>query len=171
MDESRTWHLVRTAPSMMGRALDTLKEQGIPTVVPRTVAVGHREGRPYLRRAQMFHRTVFVGVEGAADLDGKVPTARGVTRVLRNPTRADMAPMTISGPDMAAFVAAIGITEKRKPAGIAAGDRVVVQAGPFASFPAMVEEVLPNERLKVAVQIFGRATPFECGHADVRPID
>lgn len=49
------------------------------------------------------------------------------------------------------------------------GDEVVVTNGPFASFPGVVEHVvnLPLEkldastRIKVAVNIFGRATPVE----------
>ncbi|MBR1198842.1 hypothetical protein JQ574_22860 [Bradyrhizobium sp. AUGA SZCCT0158] len=49
------------------------------------------------------------------------------------------------------------------------GESVVVNHGPFASFPGIVEEGLdvPIEkmdasmRIKVAVQIFGRATPVE----------
>lgn len=49
------------------------------------------------------------------------------------------------------------------------GDRVIVNNGPFSSFPGIVEEGLdvPIEkldasmRIKVAVNIFGRATPVE----------
>lgn len=49
------------------------------------------------------------------------------------------------------------------------GDNVVVTDGPFASFPGIVEEGLdvaieklePSMRIKVAVNIFGRATPVE----------
>lgn len=49
------------------------------------------------------------------------------------------------------------------------GDSVIVTDGPFASFPAIVEEGLdvaieklePSMRIKVAVNIFGRATPVD----------
>lgn len=52
---------------------------------------------------------------------------------------------------------------------LAVGDEVIVNNGPFASFPGIVEEGLdvPIEkldasmRIKVAVNIFGRATPVE----------
>ena len=57
----------------------------------------------------------------------------------------------------------------------ALGEKVVITNGPFASFPGIVEESidLPIEkldaatRIKVAVQIFGRATPVALEHWQV----
>jgi transcriptional antiterminator NusG len=49
------------------------------------------------------------------------------------------------------------------------GDEVMVTSGPFASFPGIVErgvdipieELDPSTRIKVAVNVFGRATPLD----------
>ncbi len=44
----------------------------------------------------------------------------------------------------------------------AVGDQVKINEGPFASFSGSVQEVYADKsRLRVMVQIFGRATPVE----------
>lgn len=51
------------------------------------------------------------------------------------------------------------------------GESVTVMDGPFATLPASISEIMPEQaRLKVLVSIFGRETPVELAFAQVQKI-
>ena len=53
----------------------------------------------------------------------------------------------------------------------AIGESVTVMDGPFATLPASISEIMPEQaKLKVLVSIFGRETPVELSFAQVQKI-
>lgn len=56
------------------------------------------------------------------------------------------------------------------PKWLQVGGKVEVDDGPFATLRAIIEDILPNERLKVVVDFLGRPTPVELELAQVRQI-
>jgi len=77
---------------------------------------------------------------------------------------ADNRPMAISDAEAARIIHQVqeGIERPKPSVSFEVGEQVRVSDGPFASFNGVVEEVDDaRSRLKVAVSIFGRATPVE----------
>jgi transcription termination/antitermination protein NusG len=77
---------------------------------------------------------------------------------------ADNKPMAISDAESARIIHQVqeGIERPKPSVSFEVGEQVRVSDGPFASFNGVVEEVDDaRSRLKVAVSIFGRATPVE----------
>ncbi|GJD88204.1 Transcription termination/antitermination protein NusG [Methylobacterium hispanicum] len=179
IDTSLLWHMARTAPRMGDRARRALREIEVATFLPRASEVVVRRGRRVIRHTPLIIRTVFIGVRDEAHL-AEVRSQPGIAEIVSHPeAEAGLAgnvqqivrrPARLDPGDLQRFIDALAAGEIVQPVGVRVGSSVVVMTGPFASFPATVEAILPGDRLRVAVSIFGRPSAVELGMADVQAV-
>jgi len=179
IDTTLSWHIARTLPRMGARALKALEGAEIATYLPRASEVVVRRGRRVVRRTPLLMRTVFIGVRNDDHL-GQARTATGIAEIVSHPEPEDgptgniasivMRPARLDPADLQRFVNALAKGEIVEPMGLKVGQSVLVLDGPFASFPAVVEAILPSDRVKVAVSIFGRPSPVELDIAQVQAV-
>ncbi|MCJ2080731.1 hypothetical protein MKK49_05500 [Methylobacterium sp. J-090] len=171
------WFIAKTKPRMGDRALRALQNAQAVTYQPRVSEVVVRRGRRVVRHAPMLVRTVFIGVQDLDHLD-IVKGSDGVAEIVCRPVEDTtlpgnieslvLKPARLDADGLQQFVDVIARGEIVEPVGVKIGQSVVVTEGPFASFPAVVEEVLPHDRIKVAVSIFGKASPIDLDIAQVQ---
>lgn len=184
IDVTRSWHIARTRPRMGERTLKALGELDVAKFVPRLSEVVVRHRRRVVRSTPLLMRTVFIGVRDAADLDA-VRAQPGIAEIVShlepeggpegNVTGMVYRPAKLDPAALQRLADALAADEVVQPLGVAVGQSVLVIDGPFASFPAVVEEILPSAqpedpkavRLKVGVSLFGRPQPLVLDIAQV----
>ena len=150
------------------RALKALKEAQVDWYQPRTSEVVVRRGRRVVRSTPLLMRTVFIGVRDIDHL-AQARSQPGVAEIVSHPEPEGgpegniaslvMRPARLDPVELQRLADCLAEAEIVQPTGISVGQSVLVREGPFASFPAVVEAILSNDRIRVVVRIFGRPSP------------
>lgn len=183
LDLTRHWYLARTAPRLgpLGRKMldEALKTGETHAHLPRASEVVVRRGRRVVRYTPLIVRTLIVGVKDDNHL-ASVQALPGIAEIVSYPEPEQGCTGNVAGivnrparldpHALQAFLIALAAGEIVQPTGLKVGQSIVVVTGPFASFPAIVEEILANDRIRVEVAIFGTATSVVLGIADVQAV-
>jgi transcriptional antiterminator NusG len=172
----KRWYIVHAYSNFENRVAESIREQaqarGLAqhfeqVLVPTEKVVEVRRGRKVDAERKFFPGYVLVKCELTDEVYHLIKNTPKVTGFLG----ADkMKPVPISEAEANRILHQVqeGIERPKPSITFEVGEQVRVSDGPFASFNGTVEEVDEDRsRLKVAVSIFGRATPVELEFSQV----
>ncbi len=175
---AKRWYIVHAYSNFEKKVADAIREkaaqQGLDELfeeilVPTEKVVEVRRGRKVDAERKFFPGYVLVKMEMTDEAYHLIKNTPKVTGFLG----AEQKPMPISEAEALRIIHQVqeGVERPKPSVSFEVGEQVRVADGPFASFSGHVEEVDEERaRLKVAVSIFGRATPVELEYGQVEKV-
>jgi transcription termination/antitermination protein NusG len=175
---AKRWYIIHAYSNFENKVAESIRDQakqrGLAdlfeeVMVPKEKVVEVRRGRKVDAERKFFPGYVLVKMELTDEAFHLIKNTPKVTGFLG----ADNKPMPISDAEAARILHQVqeGIERPKPSISFEVGEQVRVSDGPFATFNGTVEEVDDGRsRLKVAVSIFGRATPVELEFGQVEKL-
>src|SRR2546421_9054906 len=175
---AKRWYIIHAYSNFENKVADSIREQAKQRhlepvfeeiMVPKEKVVEVRRGRKVDAERKFFPGYVLVKMDLPAEAYHLIKNTPKVTGFLD----ADNKPLPISDAEAQRIIHQVqeGIERPKPSVSFEVGEQVRVSDGPFASFNGTVEEVDDaRSRLKVAVSIFGRATPVELEFGQVEKL-
>ena len=172
------WYIVHAYSNFERKVAESIEEKARQKglshlfekiLVPTEKVVEVRRGRKVDTERKFFPGYVLVKVDLSDEAYHLIKNTPKVTGFLG----ADNKPMPISEAEAGRLLQQVqeGIDRPKPSVSFEVGEQVRVSDGPFASFNGTVEEVDEGRsRVKVAVSIFGRATPVELEFGQVEKV-
>lgn len=152
-----------------GAAQKGMSEHFEEVLVPTEEVVEVRRGQKVNAERKFFPGYVLVKMELTDETYHLVKNTPKVTGFLSSGGKP--APITEAEAQRVANQVKEGVEHPKPSVTFEVGEQVRVADGPFTSFSGVVEEVDEERaRLKVAVSIFGRATPVELEYSQVEKL-
>ncbi len=175
---SKRWYIVHAYSNFEKKVAEAIKERIVSegledkfddVLVPIEEVIEMRRGRKVKSERKFFPGYVLVKMEMDDQAYHLVKNTPKVTGFLG----ADKKPMPITEDEAQRILHQVqeGVERPKPSITFEVGEQVRVADGPFATFSGLIEEVDEDRaRLKVAVSIFGRATPVELEYGQVEKL-
>jgi transcriptional antiterminator NusG len=175
---SKKWYIVHAYSNFEKKVAESIRERAQAAglsdmfeevLVPMEEVVEVRRGRKVASERKFFPGYVLVKMEMTDEAFHLINNTPKVTGFLGSENK----PMPISEAEAQRILQQVqeGVERPKPSITFEIGEQVRVADGPFASFSGHVEEVDEERaRVKVAVSIFGRATPVELEYGQVEKL-
>ena len=172
------WYIVHAYSNFERKVAESIKERAASAglsdlfaevLVPMEEVVEMRRGRKVSSERKFVPGYVLVKMELNDQTYHLIKSTPKVTGFLGTENK----PIPITEEEAGRILLQVqeGVERPKPSVTFEIGEQVRVADGPFASFNGLVEEVDEERaRLKVAVSIFGRATPVELEYAQVEKL-
>ncbi|HEX9753003.1 MAG TPA: transcription termination/antitermination protein NusG [Methyloceanibacter sp.] len=175
---AKRWYIVHAYSNFERKVAESIKERAASAgladlfeevLVPMEEVVEMRRGRKVSSERKFFPGYVLVKMDLNDQTYHLIKSTPKVTGFLGTENK----PIPITDEEAGRILQQVqeGVERPKPSVTFEIGEQVRVADGPFASFSGLVEEVDEERaRLKVAVSIFGRATPVELEYAQVEKL-
>ena len=174
----KRWYIVHAYSNFEKKVAESIREQAqqkamadqfVEVLVPTEEVVELRRGAKVNAERKFFPGYVLIKMDMSDESWHLVKNTPKVTGFLG----AENKPMPISEAEAMRILHQVqeGVERPKASVSFEIGENVRVADGPFASFSGVVEEIdEARSRVKVAVSIFGRATPVELEFGQVEKV-
>lgn len=176
---SKRWYIVHAYSNFENKVAQSIKDQAAQrgltelfdeVMVPTEKVTEVRRGRKVDAERKFFPGYVLVKCDLTDEVYHLIKNTPKVTGFL-GADKAKPVPIPDAEAERIKGQVQEGVDRPKHTVSFEIGETVRVSGGPFASFNGTVEEIDDaRSRLKVAVSIFGRATPVELEYGQVEKV-
>lgn len=164
-DSDKTWFLAQLKPKCINIADKNLKRQGFQTFLPMQEETCQHNGKLLTTMQPLFPGYIFVAFNHANRFWRTVNSTYGISRLVSFGKEPAAVP-----PDLILQLM-LRCDAKGKllpPTALRLGDKVTMTKGPFANLVAEVEQIAPDQRVWVLMDIMGGQTRVSVGTDQLR---
>jgi len=162
----RAWFLAQLKPNSHQIADRNLRRQGFEVFLPLAQETRRRRGRFVRQVSPLFPGYIFVAFDPAARGWRAVNSTLGISRLVSIGDAPAAVPTALVD---ALRARCDGSGLLQAPSSVVPGDEVKITAGPFADFVATVDQIDPDRRVWLLIDLMGQKTRVSVAEDGLRP--